>query len=80
MELKTSCMSEHTPLVWSHDQSRRELCSYGRYSLRHFLEKGGVYNGNPNDSWDLIVDLEQLRKRGATHVVFTSNILWWLDY
>jgi len=28
----------------------------------------------------LIVDLEQLRGRGATHLVFISSTFWWLDY
>ena len=46
----------------------------------HFLEKAAIYNGNPRDSQQLIVDLERLRSRGATHLVFTINTFWWLDY
>ena len=46
----------------------------------HFLEKGGIYNGNPSDSRQVIVDLEQLRSRGATHLVFIASTFWWLDY
>ena len=46
----------------------------------HFLEKDGVYNGEPADSAQAIVDLESLRALGATYLVFTSNTSWWLDY
>ncbi len=46
----------------------------------HFLEKDAIYEGNPRDSRQLIVDLESLRSRGATHLVFTTNTFWWLQY
>jgi 4-amino-4-deoxy-L-arabinose transferase-like glycosyltransferase len=46
----------------------------------HFLETGGIYNGHPNTSADAISDLEELRSRGATHIVFYSGTRWWLDY
>jgi len=46
----------------------------------HFLEKDGIYNGEPIDSAQAIVDLEALRKRGASFLVFTSNTAWWLAY
>jgi 4-amino-4-deoxy-L-arabinose transferase-like glycosyltransferase len=46
----------------------------------HFLENHGVYNGNPSDSRQLIVDLEEQRSRGATHLVFIASTFWWLEY
>jgi hypothetical protein len=46
----------------------------------HFLEEDAIYAGNPSDSQEAIDDLEQLRRRGATHFVFTTNTFWWLDY
>jgi hypothetical protein len=46
----------------------------------HFLETGGIYNGEPINAAQAIVDLENLRKRGANFLVFTSNTSWWLDY
>jgi 4-amino-4-deoxy-L-arabinose transferase-like glycosyltransferase len=46
----------------------------------HFLEKDGIYNGHPATSADAIADLESLRKRGATHIVFYSATFWWLEY
>jgi len=46
----------------------------------HFLERDGIYDGNPRDSAQIISDLEELRSRGATHLVFCSGTTWWLDY
>jgi 4-amino-4-deoxy-L-arabinose transferase-like glycosyltransferase len=45
----------------------------------HFLEDG-IYQGNPLDSAQIIANLEKLRSRGATHLVFYSGTHWWLDY
>jgi hypothetical protein len=36
--------------------------------------------GAPLDSAQAIMELEKLRKRGATHLVFTQYTAWWLDY
>jgi 4-amino-4-deoxy-L-arabinose transferase-like glycosyltransferase len=76
-------LKETTPknsLIVAADIGDPTIFYYAERKGWHFLEKGGVYNGNPNDSEQLIVDLEQLRRRGATHLVFTSNTSWWLDY
>jgi hypothetical protein len=35
---------------------------------------------HPLDSADAMADLERLRARGATHLVFYSGSLWWLTY
>ena len=45
----------------------------------HFLEDG-IYQGNPLDSAQIIANLEKLRSRGATHLVFYAGTQWWLDY
>ena len=45
----------------------------------HFLEDG-IYQGNPRDSAQIIENLEKLRSRGATHLVFYAGTRWWLDY
>jgi hypothetical protein len=45
----------------------------------HFLEEG-IYQGNPFDSAQVIANLEKLRGRGASHLVFYSGTRWWLDY
>ena len=40
----------------------------------------GIFEGDPLDSEQMIADLTKLRQRGATHLVFTANTIWWLDY
>jgi 4-amino-4-deoxy-L-arabinose transferase-like glycosyltransferase len=45
----------------------------------HFLGDG-VYDGNPLESAQIIANLEKLRNRGATHLVFYAGTQWWLDY
>jgi 4-amino-4-deoxy-L-arabinose transferase-like glycosyltransferase len=45
----------------------------------HFLGDG-IYQGNPLDSAQIIRNLETLRSRGATHLVFYAGTRWWLDY
>jgi 4-amino-4-deoxy-L-arabinose transferase-like glycosyltransferase len=45
----------------------------------HFLEKDAICNGNPDDSEQAIENLERLRRRGATHFVFTKNTFWWMQ-
>ena len=38
------------------------------------------WGGAPMDSEQAIMQLEKLRKRGATYLVFTQYTVWWLDY
>ena len=45
----------------------------------HFLGDG-VYDGNPLDSAQITANLEKLRSRGATHLVFYAGTQWWLNY
>jgi hypothetical protein len=45
----------------------------------HFLGDG-VYDGNPLDSAQIVANLEKLRARGATHLVFYAGTQWWLEY
>lgn len=45
----------------------------------HFLGDG-VYDGNPLDSAQIVANLEKLRARGASHLVFYAGTQWWLDY
>ena len=45
----------------------------------HFLGDG-VYDGNPLDSAQIISNLDKLRSRGATHLVFYAGTQWWLRY
>jgi 4-amino-4-deoxy-L-arabinose transferase-like glycosyltransferase len=67
-------------LIVAADMGDPTIFYYSERKGWHFLEKDGIYQGNPSDSQDAIVDLEELRHHHATHVVFTTNTLWWLDY
>ena len=67
-------------LIVAADMGDPTIFYYSQRKGWHFLEEDGIYQGTPSDSQDAIVDLEKLRRDGATHVVFTRNTLWWLDY
>ncbi|PYL17867.1 MAG: hypothetical protein DME30_05300 [Verrucomicrobia bacterium] len=67
-------------LVVGADNGDPTVLYYAERKGWHFLEKNGIYDGEPRDSAQAIVDLEALRRRGAGYLGFTSNTLWWLDY
>jgi 4-amino-4-deoxy-L-arabinose transferase-like glycosyltransferase len=69
-----------TALVVAADNGDPTVLYYAERKGWHFLEKNGIYDGEPRDSAQAIVDLEALRRRGAGYLGFTSNTLWWLDY
>jgi hypothetical protein len=76
-------LREITPpdaLIVAADGGDPTLLYYAHRKGWHFLEKDAIYNGNPDDSQQAIADLETLRRRGATHLVFTTNTFWWLNY
>ena len=45
-----------------------------------FLERDGEYWGPPANDATAILELERLRIKGATHIVFAWMARWWLDY
>jgi 4-amino-4-deoxy-L-arabinose transferase-like glycosyltransferase len=67
-------------LIIAADSGDPTIFYYAERKGWHFLEEGGIYDGNPSDSPQAIADLEQLRGRGATHFVLTADTFWWLDY
>jgi 4-amino-4-deoxy-L-arabinose transferase-like glycosyltransferase len=67
-------------LIVAADTGDPTIFYYAQRKGWHFLERDAIYNGNPDDSRQAIADLEHLRRRGATHLVFTTNTFWWLDY
>jgi hypothetical protein len=78
--LKLNKISEPDALIVAADTGDPTIFYYAHRKGWHFLEKDGIYEGNPSDSQEAIVDLEKLRRLGATHLVFTTNTFWWLDY
>lgn len=69
-----------TMLVVSRGDDR--LVALGGHHCRHFpCTAGGEYAGHhPCDSDDAIARLEEQRTRGATHIAFPSDELWWLEH
>lgn len=52
------------------------------YSQRkgwHFLQDG-LLKGNPHDTQEAIMVLENLRGEGASYLAFTQNTFWWFSY
>jgi 4-amino-4-deoxy-L-arabinose transferase-like glycosyltransferase len=78
--LKLKATTPSNALVVAADNGDPTVLYYAERKGWHFLEKDGIYNGEPKDGAQAIADLEELRKRGASYLVFTSNTSWWLDY
>jgi len=78
LELKRT--TPENSLIVAADNGDPTVFYYAQRKGWHFLEKDGIYDGNPSDSEQVITDLEILRKRGANYLVFTKNTSWWLDY
>ena len=77
LELKR--ITARDDLIIAADDGDPTIFYYAERKGWHFLENNGIYDGNPSDSADAIDDLEQLRRRGAAYLVFSSNTFWWLD-
>jgi hypothetical protein len=73
-------ITEPTALIVAADTGDPTIFYYAHRKGWHFLETDGIYAGNPSDSQEAIANLDELRRRGGTHVVFTTNTFWWLDY
>jgi 4-amino-4-deoxy-L-arabinose transferase-like glycosyltransferase len=78
--LKLKAITQSNTLVVAADNGDPTVLYYAERKGWHFLEKNGIYDGEPRDSAQAIVDLEELRKHGASYLVVTSNTSWWLDY
>jgi len=78
--LKLDKITAPDALIVAADTGDPTIFYYARRKGWHFLEKDGIYAGNPSDNHEAITNLEELRRRGATHVALTTNTFWWLDY
>ncbi|HEU5247448.1 MAG TPA: glycosyltransferase family 39 protein [Candidatus Udaeobacter sp.] len=77
--LELNKITSRNALIVALDGGNPTIFYYAKRKGWHFLEKGGIYDGNPTDSQQAIADLERLRRQGATHFVFTTTRFWWLD-
>src|SRR5262252_7981123 len=73
-------VAEPNALIVAADNGNPAIFYYAARKGWHLLETDGIYNGEPTDSAEAIADLEKLRKRGASFLVFTYDTSWWLDY
>jgi hypothetical protein len=77
LELKEA--TTPSALIIAADDGDPTVFYYAHRKGWHFLEEG-IYQGNPFDSAQIIADLEKLRSRGATHLVFYAGTDWWPKY
>lgn len=66
-------------LIIAADHGDPTLFYYANRHGWHLPEKDAIYYGEPADANQLIKDVADLRKIGATHVVFVSSTFWFLD-
>jgi 4-amino-4-deoxy-L-arabinose transferase-like glycosyltransferase len=78
--LELNSTTPKNSLIAAADNGDPTVFYYAQRKGWHFPEKEGIYNGEPRESAQAIADLEQLRSRGASYLVFTKDTLWWLDY
>ena len=67
-------------LIVAADHGDPTMFYYAQRRGWHLPEKNGIYDGDPANGQQLIDDVAQLRKQGATHVVFVSTTLWFVDH
>jgi 4-amino-4-deoxy-L-arabinose transferase-like glycosyltransferase len=77
--LQLSKIAASDALIAAADTGDPTIFYYAHRKGWHLLEADAIYAGNPEDSQEAIADLEKLRRRGATHLVFTINTFWWLN-
>jgi 4-amino-4-deoxy-L-arabinose transferase-like glycosyltransferase len=66
-------------LIIAADHGDPTLFYYAERRGWHLPENDAIYNGDPASAEQLIDDVAQLRRAGATHVVFVSTTFWFLD-
>ena len=77
LELKEATTPQS--LIVAADTGNPTAFYYAHRKGWHFIEDG-LYQGPPADSRQAIADLDKLRGRGASHLVFPSNTRWWFQY
>lgn len=80
-----SCLSKIRAIVPSGatyilvDEAQTRLGCVTERKTLPFLENSGEYWGRPIDDQHAISEIERMRKRACTHVVFAWPALWWLQ-
>jgi SAM-dependent methyltransferase len=83
LELLSRDLAEIVPqgdaFVLVDEEQLRGMISTGRSSLR-FLERDGQYWGPPPDDVTAINELDRLRRKGASFIIFAWPAFWWLEH
>jgi lipopolysaccharide biosynthesis glycosyltransferase len=66
-------------LILVSDACHLPMSVRGRRALP-FLERDGVYQGNPADDDQAIRELDRMRRSGSRFIVFDRSSLWWLGH
>ena len=66
-------------LIAAADNGDPTIFYYGERKGWHLLQQNGIYYGDPADAESAISNLRELREKGASYLVLTSNTMWWLD-
>jgi 4-amino-4-deoxy-L-arabinose transferase-like glycosyltransferase len=77
--LELNKLAASDALIVAVDGGNPTIFYYAKRKGWHFLERMGIYDGNPKNSQQAIADLERLRRQGATHFVLTTPRFWWLN-
>jgi 4-amino-4-deoxy-L-arabinose transferase-like glycosyltransferase len=78
--LKLERMTAPDSLIVAADHGDPTIFYYARRRGWHLPEENGIYYGDPASAQQLIDEVAQLRKQGATHLVFVSTTLWFVDH
>jgi hypothetical protein len=62
------------------DDEQLDACYFPGHTVIPFLERDGEYCGPPPDDATAVRELERLRRRGASFMIFAFPAFWWLDY
>src|SRR5262249_3121400 len=76
--LELSKITPSDALVIAVDGGNPAIFYYARRKGWHFLEKQGIYGGNPRESQQGIKDLERRRRPGATYLFFSPKTICWV--
>lgn len=66
-------------LILVSDSCQLPVSVEGRRALP-FLERGGVFQGQPVDDAEAVRELNRMRGTGSGFIVFDRSTLWWLEH
>ena len=68
------------PLILVHDNQLDLSLVCPEADVRPFLERDGLWWGQPDSSATAITELDRMRAEGAATLAFAAGSAWWLEY